>query len=137
LSLVSPTRAYQHGSSVRLDNLPLAIASNHGFPDLVKGRSVVLIDYCEQRAIPPCHSIRLFVPKHQVLKVLFRIPALRGGVGQKTSVVFTALVDRRADMNLPLVRQIVYLCGVSSCLLPRSLVYAAPWTRSTAGTCTP
>lgn len=80
---------YQHCRQVRLHSLHLAITAYHGFPYLIAWRCFVLLYHDEQRTIPSCHAIGLFVSEDQVLKVLFVISAVAFLVGEQLLVVFT------------------------------------------------
>lgn len=66
---MSHSGTYQYRCEVRLDDLHLAITAYEGVPYLVVRRRVILLDSDEQRAVPTCHAIRLFVSEDQILKV--------------------------------------------------------------------
>lgn len=73
-------------------DLGLAVAANEGVPDLIAPGGLIFLHNDEQRAVPPCHAVRLLVPEDQVLEVLLLVPPIFVWIGQQSVVELATLV---------------------------------------------
>jgi hypothetical protein len=91
---------YQYCCEILLHNFHFAVAAYHGLPYLVAWRCLVFFDHDEQRAVPSCHAIGLFISEDEVLEVFFFIPPIVFLVCQQLLVVFATSIGMRSYMQL-------------------------------------
>jgi hypothetical protein len=65
--------SYHDGGLVRFDRLGIPIGPDHGLPDCVERRCLIVIWYGKKWAIPSSHAVWLLVPIYQVVKNIFLI----------------------------------------------------------------
>lgn len=104
---------YQHCRQVWSDSFQFAVTAYEGVPYLVVWGCFVLFHHDEERAVPSCHAIGLFVPEYQVLKVVLGVATVVLCIGKELLVVLATSIGRR-----PYVQLLDYQLGSTHAQLP-------------------